>query len=439
MNIGVFVPNNQSLHRLQNLLKTYKNVSFTFYAYENLAELKEMYRSNYRWLDGYFFSGLFTYLVIKQAFEKFEKPVAYVRISEADFYKRLFEIQTKHPEINLSKVLIDFHLENDKVTEFIETQSDDHRPEKIKRKDIYISDDSYERIFNIHRSLHQSGKIEWSFTRFANITHLLEEHKYKYFYFTISNETIHHTLMKLIDEINMQVLQENQIVCGYLSLENVAEHEKEIKKLNLHSLLLDFTHKKMNQLMIHHASDGFELVTNYAVLQQMTADFRLCSLMHYLSSYFKETVHIGWGTGKTFIQAKTNAKQGWQFSVNNEMNSTYIVKDDGIVVGPLLGKEMTEDDAQILADHNVLKKLQLTLKMTRDKLNKIFLAFYQVDTPYITSNQFAEAVGLSVRSANRILKEAEEKNLVLSTYDTDSGLQGRPRKLYELNKEMLKK
>lgn len=437
MNIGVFVPNNESLHRLQSLLKTYKNVSFTFYPYENITELKTMYEKNYKWLDGYFFSGLFAYLVIKQAFKEFKKPVTYVKISEADFYKKLFEIQLHHPEVQLNKVFIDFHLESKKIEQFITEQDEANRPYKIKREDIYITDDAYERMFQIHEDLHKSGAVKWSFTRFANITHLLQERQFNYFYFTISNETIHHTLMQLIDEINLQVLQGNQMVCGYLSLSNVDEGQKEIKNLNLHSLLLDYTYKEVNHLMIHNTNSGFELVTNYAMLENITDNFRACSLLHYLSKYLKETIHIGWGSGKTFIQAQTNAKQAWQYSVNNELNSTYIVKDDGIVKGPLLGEEITDSDVHLLADHSTVEKLQVTLQMTRDKLNKIFLAFYQVDTEHMTSLQFAEAIGLSVRSANRILKEAEEKGLVTVTYDTASGLQGRPRKLYRLNKKLV--
>src|SRR5699024_9179099 len=140
MNIGVFVPNNKALQRLQSLLKTYKNVSFTFYAYENLAELKSMYEKNHRWLDGYFFSGLFTYLVIKQTFGKFNKPVVYVKISEADFYKKMFEIQLHHPEIKLDKVFIDFHLESKKVEQFIAEQPEANRPFQVRREDVYITD-----------------------------------------------------------------------------------------------------------------------------------------------------------------------------------------------------------------------------------------------------------------------------------------------------------
>lgn len=438
MNIGVFVPNNEALLRLQTLLKTYKNVSFKFYAYESLAELKSMYEKNHQWLDGYFFSGLFSYLVIKQNFGTFNKPVVYVKISEADFYKKMFEIQLHHPEIKLDKVFIDFHLESKKVEQFIAEQPEKNRPFQIKQEDVYITDDSYERIFDIHRQYHESGRVEWSFTRFANITQLLEEKGYQYHYFTISNETIHYTLIKLIDEINMQVLQDNQIVCGYLSLGNVSESEREIKKLNLHSLLLDYTHKHVQQLIVHQSNDNFELVTNYAVLQNITDNFTACSLLHYLSSYFKESVHIGWGSGKTFIQAQTNAKQGWHFSVNNEINSTYIVKDDGVVTGPLLGEKISGNESHLFSDYQIAEKLLLKLQMTRDKLNKIFLAFYQVDATYITSTQFAEAIGLSVRSANRILKEAEEKGLVIAKFDTESGLQGRPRKLYKLNESAIR-
>lgn len=436
MIIGVFVPND-SLKHLQTLLDPYKNITFEFFSYEYLDEVKELYQKNTNYLDGYFFSGLLSYTVIRESFGEFDKPVTYLKISEADFYKKLFEIKMNYPDFELNKVFIDFHVENKKIEDFIKSLSTNQRPLTLREEDIFITDDAYERIFTFHSRLHETNKIDWSFTRFANILDLLRNNNYKFHYFEISNETVHHTLMNLINEINLHVLQENQIVCGYLTINNVTEEIKEIKLLNLHSLLLNYNYKNANQLVIKKENGGFELITNHSALQSMTNDLSSCSLLHYLSSYFEESIHIGWGIGKTFIQAQLNAKQACDYSINNQLSNTFIVKGDNTIIGPLIGIENKENSPNILANTEKLEKLQTSLHMTRDKLNKILLAFYKFDQSQITSSQFAEAIGLSIRSANRILKEAEEKSLVIAEDDTQSGLQGRPRKIYRLNRNLL--
>src|SRR5690625_4622319 len=112
MNIGVFVPNHIA-DRMKHLLEEYPQVKFHFYVYEELNEIKQFYERNIHFLDGVLFSGLLAHMLVEDTFGAFDKPAAYLKLSDADFYKQLFRHTFKHRDIDFSKVFIDFNAESE--------------------------------------------------------------------------------------------------------------------------------------------------------------------------------------------------------------------------------------------------------------------------------------------------------------------------------------
>ncbi|HLS35267.1 MAG TPA: hypothetical protein VK061_03410 [Bacillota bacterium] len=437
MHIGVFTALDNK-ERLKKLLETFEDVTFEFFPYEKVEEVTESFEKNARFLDGYLFSGYLSYWLIKDLFGKFDKPVVYLKMSDADFYKKLIYIMMRDRDIDLSRVFIDFHAESEAIADYINSLPEENRPLIAEDEHVYASDDVYERASKMHKEFHDDGKVDISFTRLANIIPQLEEHEIPYHYFDISDETIIETIEDLMNDVHIHLLQDNQIVSGAVKVRVDNEDLKEVRMLNLHSALLDYNYRDNHELIIHERDDYFEVMTNYMELEMLTNNFQSCSLLHFLQQKLSDSIHIGWGVGKTFAQARVNAQMACDYSYNNNVGSTYIIKNEERMIGPLVGKRhiphATDSSLVSLAE---IEKLTEKLDMTRDKLNKIFLSFNRVENDYISSSLFAETVGLSVRSANRILKEAEEKRLVIGMVDSSSGLQGRPRKLYRLNRDVL--
>lgn len=435
MHIGVFTAlDNKS--RLEKLLSSYDDVTFEFFPYGNVEEVVDSFNGNSRFLDGYLFSGFFSYRLIEQKMGEFDKPVTYLKISEADFYKRLALILIENPSIDLSRVFLDFHAESENISDFLMELAEENRPLLADEKHVYISEDVYDRALTLHKKLHEEGRADVSFTRFANIVQALDDFEIPNYYFDISDEAIKGFVDDLINEVNVHLLRDNQIVCGAIKVKVEDEDAREIQMLNLHSALLDFNYQEHHELMVHEREDYFEIMTNYLEIESLTNNFVSCSLLHFLQKKLKDSIHIGWGIGKTFTQARVNAQMASDYSYNNEVSSTYVLQDEENMIGPLIGKLRSGHRKSIINPVEITKLME-KIDMTRDKINKIFLAFNKVENEHISSSLFAKTVGLSVRSANRILKEAEEKKLVLAMIDSAAGLQGRPRKLYRLNREVI--
>lgn len=435
MHIGVFTAKDNEA-RLKELLQTKADVNFELFSYKSIEEVIDAFKKQARFLDGYLFSGYLAYMTIKAQLGNYEKPATYLKLSEADFYKKLTHILLKNKELDLSRVFLDFHVESDEIALAVNKLPEENRPLLAGEEHIYFSEDIYERALSLHEKYHQEGKVDVSFTRFVNLCDKLEEKNVPYYYFDISDETILKTADQLIKEVNVEFLKDNQVICGAIKF-RVDEAKIVQRKEQILKSLSDFNANKHYDLIFHEQEDYIEIMTNFLEVEMLTNNFKSCSLLHALQKQFKEPIHIGWGVGKTVAQARINAQVACDYSYNNDTSSTYVMLDEGEMIGPLLGRKAEKDSVVEIFSAEEIIELTNRLNMTRDKLNKIFLVFNNIENEQINSTLFAEKLGLSVRSANRILKEAEEKKLVISEIDSAAGLQGRPRKLYRLNREIL--
>ncbi len=436
MKIGVFLPY-YSTERIKKVLSSYKDVDFHYYSYKTLPELASLFKKSEAFLDGYLFSGKLAYLSISDKLEQFTKPAKYIEMSEADFYKTLFQIAKKHPDIDYSRVFIDFESEAGYIKEFIDSQPIDSRPIGVDEAEIenIPKYDVYKKAVSFHKMYHEKGEADWSFTRFVNILDDFKQHGINYYYFEISDKTILSTLQDLIDQITLDKLTSNQIVFGYLDLEVTNLKLLESHLLYVHSKLLELNYHLNEQLSINRTDFQFEITTNLSTLKEITHNFASCQILKLLDDK-KSVFHLGWGIGDNFTHAKANAKQASKLSLSNYLSSTFIYKTDGEIIGPLTKSTETATKQRIL--HKVdLKELQEKTQMTSDRLNKVLLVFNKAGSQEVSSSTFAEILNISVRSANRILNEAVENNLITVSEDRQSGLQGRPRRLYKLNKKLI--
>lgn len=436
MNIGIFLPN-FSLTRVQRILNVYNNeVNFHYYPYQTIEDLKVAFQENKEKLDAYFFSGQLAYMTAIADGETYTKPALYLTMSEADFYKKMFHILLEHPDLDLSRVFIDFYSESQVIQNFVEELPVDKRPIIAKDLGNYSLDNIYKESQKLHEALHTSGEIDWSFTRLANTLEDFEKKGINHFYFEISDETIQQAANELISTVRMNSLKSNQIVYGYLTFKFDNPDLLESKFLSIHSLLLEYNYHTNNQLIIDASKNYFEITTNYSVLEKMTNGFTSCGLLPYLTKEDVTIFHLGWGTGTNFTEAQINAKRASRISESNQLSSTYILQEDEQLIGPLTGVQHDQNPTRQLLKKISIDTLQERFNMSNDRVNKVLLAFDQVNLKELTSSDFASLLQMSPRSANRILKEAEENGLVTVKNDRESGLQGRPRKLYVLKEDL---
>lgn len=127
MKIGVFVPSH-NLKRIQTILTSYKSVDFSFYPYKEIQEIRDAFKKNQEFLDGFFFTGLLSYTMVKDTYGEFSKPATFLETQEADFFRKMFEIMIDNPDIDLSRVFFDFHIESKELELLLNKIPEDRRP-----------------------------------------------------------------------------------------------------------------------------------------------------------------------------------------------------------------------------------------------------------------------------------------------------------------------
>lgn len=429
--IGVFVPVDQR-ERMEKMLVTQhkERAAFYFYPYYEVKEVIAQFPKVQQMVDGILFSGYVSYKTVIQANLDIRIPYRYFQLSAEDFYKQLLQIMIENRHFELRHTVIDFSAESEKIQEWIKNLPDNYRPSILTKDENEFGDTVYEEVFQFHLDTIRSKRAQYVFTRFANIIPMLEKANIPYVYFEISPETMQNIVHDLFSQIEHEHLRNNQIVYGYVKVKPSHKQKKRIEELKIHAALLEFQMEQYPQLFVRDALEGFELNTTYETLVSLTNHFNACALLNELVKQRGE-IHIGWGVGRTISEAQMNAKNALDYSLHNDFSSTYIQHEEELL-GPLLYQE------KMLHSNELLKRSEQWQKddrLTRDQLNKVLYAFSTVDYTKLTSQQFATALNVTVRTANRILKSAVEVNLV--RVEEEKGKVGRPANVYYFNAHYL--
>ncbi len=80
-----------------------------------------------------------------------------------------------------------------------------------------------------------------------------------------------------------------------------------------------------------------------------------------------------------------------------------------------------------------LKKLSAAHDIPLLQLQKIEAVMERLATTIVNGELLSTHLGITVRSANRILKQLHEKNLAVELPSLTSTTRGRPKKYYQLN------
>lgn len=402
----------------------------TYLTYKNPDEIKNIYLENYLFFDGLIMNEL-SYLSIQKEEKTFKKPTYCYRPNERDFYKTLFKLSRTHKDLDFSRVCID---SNANYLELKEILSDEELPYII---DSAYKENFYEDVFNQHLLLWEQGKIDLSITRFSNILPQLNEIGIETVRLYPSNETIRETVELAIKEIEHQQLLENRIVVGNLSIENIdlslgRINDLELKQMLLHKSLLEFSTETNLPFIIQKNNLFFEIIISHKDLKQLTNNFTSCAISTYLKKNLPFRVNIGWGIGHTMYEARTKAQNANKETQNYSDYSYYsiVITEDDQIIGPL-GEDICLEYSNKIDPE--IEKLSEKLDVSTLQLQKIMSVISKMNSNELSSEDIAFHLGITMRSANRILNKLQEKGVAEIIYKKQEKLRGRPKKIYKID------
>lgn len=430
--IGFIIAENSLPHlsNIQALLE--QKCKPTFLTYRSLAEIPNLYTKNASSLHGIILGGELAHIVLQQNPDQANViPTRYLDVTELDFYKLLFQIQVNHPALTTSRLSIDgLSEDNDymKLSEILSPERLPFYPEKA------VDRLSYDAILQFHIQLWEQGKIDGCITRYSNIMNELAKHNIQAFHLFPSEKTLMDTLQDLLMDIKTKEIEANQTaigviqLSGFLAKEEQHEVEVELALAVLHKEVLSIASKAQLPVMVQKHKRYIQLmVPQQHLVQYWTNQLTNCKLLPMLSIKVATRIDIGWGAGETIFQSQLLAEQAVSLARQQPLASTFVGLSDERYIGPLDGSQTLEVHNKL--DPNIVRWSELT-KLSTLQLQKISSVMHKLKSNELSSQQVALHLGITIRSANRIMNALEQGGAAVASFKKQAKLKGRPTKVY---------
>ncbi|MBE5982450.1 MAG: transcriptional regulator [Paenibacillaceae bacterium] len=396
---------------------------FRFLIISNFRETKDVYLKNLGLVDGFVISGRFLYESIDKECLDTKVPTHILQDNENLLYRELFRLLITEPELDISRIYVDYAYIIDSFREFQKYLTHEGKP--------VDSNDFFERVETMlknHITLWEEKKTDLSITAFGHFVPELKKHGVRYILIRPTLENIKETITEIINEITILKLKNQRAVVACLSMETAQppaiEQLQELKDLVSRFLV------SVNLADTAQISEGYvRLYTTYGSFMKITSDAHNCTLLEYLNESVSETVKIGWGSGHEYYQANENATKAYRQAKAFTGSCSFFINEDQKVIGPMKSMNVIQFSEQ--GDPEIIA-LAKRMGINNINLQKIISYAEIMRTNKLSSEDVAQCLSMTVRGANRILNKIEEKNYVQTVFEKRDNGKGRPKKYYEL-------
>ena len=396
---------------------------FRFLTISNFRETKDVYLKNLGLVDGFVISGRFLYESIDKECLDTKVPTHILQDNENLLYRELFRLLVTEPELDISRIYVDYAYIIDSFSEFQKYLTHEGKP--VNSNDFF---ERVETMLENHITLWEEKKTDLSITAFGHFVPELKKHGVRYILIRPTLENVKETITEIINEITILKLKNQRSVVACLSMETAQppaiEQLQELKDLVSKFLL------SVNLADTAQISEGYvRLYTTYGSFMKITSDAHNCTLLEYLGESVSETVKIGWGSGHEYYQANENATKAYRQAKAFTGSCSFFINEDQKVIGLMKSMNVIQFSEQGNPEIIALAK---SMGINNINLQKIISYAEIMRTNKLSSEDVAQCLSMTVRGANRILNKIEEKNYVQTVFEKRDNNKGRPKKYYEL-------
>jgi len=392
-----------------------------YFRNEQTDDVVNTYNEYLHEVDAFAFSGLLYYLELTGEIKTPEKPCFYLDETNTDITQIFMNLLLKNRNTDFSRIFIDLAGEENNYLNIKEILKDEPKP--IFNNLVYDNPKTYlKKVLDLHLKLHQEGKIDLSITRFAAIN-FLEKNNIPYIYAFPPFEYIINFLMKIINEVNRVQLEDQKPGTIVIDVKSMDSDNRII----LNKTIQDYARLNGYIFTLYDSELYLEILTNYKDLDLLTDHFKVCKLSHYLKETLGISFYIGIGTGFNIYNSKENAHTALNL-VKRVKRETFFVTDNNQVI------ELSHSNNLIIEQRpsSTLLELAKTYHIAHFNLQKV-ISYSKINkTTILTSASLASYLGISLRSASRIMTKIAEGGGAETFEENTDGGKGRPKKYFKL-------
>ncbi|MBN2981289.1 hypothetical protein [Cohnella algarum] len=408
----------------------------TLIPFQRLEEVPSLYEAQSRFLDAVVFGGELAYLALHASPDNRPSlPTAFLDITEGDFYKLLFSVMMKFREVAPARMSIDCLGRSNQylgLNKVLQPEEFPHCPDDAADRS------SDEDMYRFHLDLWKAGKVDLCLTRYTNgdLVDKLRSQGIPVVEIYPQDETILRVFEKVIADTETDRLQANRVAIGYVSIHHDSmpqpfSEELDLQLTTLQQAILAFSKRMKLSLIVQKHPLHFEIITSYKDLKgEITNEFARCALLGELTAKLPWPVDVGWGIGDTVHKGRANAQTANQRAHRQGRNCAFVITDDQQVIGPL-GDEASLDLS--LQPDPQIQRWSERFGISSLQIQKLLAVMTRVESNELSCQEIALYLGITERSANRILNELQEKGAATVSYKKQDKLRGRPKKVYKIN------
>lgn len=429
ISIGVIGPTIVT-EKIMEAIKDFPNFSPIFRISDNIYDAPKFARELMHEVEVLLFSSYLPYKMAKDQID-FLIPVHYIPLKGTGLFRAFYRLKNKTN--SLSDITIDT-LTPREVNNIVEELGE-------KLENIQFFDGSSftlkDEMVNFHRIRYEQGDSKGAVTGIKMVSDELTK-------FNIPNEWAIPTKQDIIVSLERALLstekrrdKESQIVFGIINIDKFdqlirqksSEHEVQKMKLELHRVFLDYV-ESLDGYLTYLGGDEYLFVTTRGIFERVTMGYKTIPILKETKSKIGVSISIGVGFGFTANEAGTHARIALRQSQESGGNQCFIVREDRSVIGPV---EMT---APLVYELSVTDKVLLEKAekagMTATYISKIMSQLNRTGKDCFTARELGDILGITVRSANRILLQWLDAELVEIGGMEKVTSKGRPRQIYNL-------
>ena len=419
----------RSLQFINNVIEKYDfGCNFERYIYNELSDIDEIYRKCRDTCDVIFFSGELGYHYIRRRFPDIRIPCAFTGYGTTDILAILLLFSIEHPDIPLHRLYVDFLTPYNNFMELPRHLPPEHLP-------YFFNESVYDYAHITHRAqeLWESGRIDMVLTRSINNLSRFEQLGIPCQSVFPSEEMIRTSIIHALDDLRLQNLDSQEHLAVFIRLpfeSSCGQNEREYRMATLHKLLVDYRLSSGLDFVIRTGLNQFNLLctapTGSFGLDEAANSLRL------LLNAVDIPLRVGIGLHADEERSLYYAEQALLEAVRYGHSDGFFIGPDGLPSAPLLSAGSAR------ARGGKITRFARTNGISEKNLLHLVDLFRSQPDTVLTAALLSQRLGVTPRSASRILLKLGDLGLVSILPDRRTSGKGRPVRCYSFASDLFR-
>ena len=395
----------KSLEPIEKVLKDKSfDCRFYPYIYKELSDIDGIYEDCRKKCDVIFFSGELGYHYIMRKFPDIRIPCAFTAYEPIDVLSILLHFQMKHKDIPLNRVFCDFLTETNRYMELGKYLSEEERP--------YFYEDShydYKHITEYAKKLWDKGKIDMILSRSINNLKSLDTLQIPYLAVFPNEEMIRASIQHALDELRLSNISEERVLSVLLRLpfsEDLEKEEQEYREAQTYSFLTSYRKEEHSHFSIEKGFNQFSLTASVSL------DVEILPILEEILMQCKKNLNfpfrLGIGLSSTKERSRYYAEHALMESNRYGRNDAFFMEEEEKLMGPI------SRELRLIHNYKNEKALEFakTYGIHENNILKLVSLYELAPENALSAQSIAELLGITSRSASRILAKLLQLNLI---------------------------